>query len=219
KEMFFAEAIGVRGESVLERSLPFLATVAGVFSVAYSVRFIADVFFGPPAKDLPRTPHEPPRWMRFPIEVLVLVCLLVGIIPGVIVAPIINAAAGAILGPLMPSYSLAIWHGFTLPLMMSIIALVGGIVLYVLLRRYLATGVEGVPVLRDFQGKRAFERILVFVSWRAGRLVHLLGTERLQPQLQLLFLLAIVAAFVPLRGAALLSGAGSPFEPGTITFA
>ncbi|HXI36105.1 MAG TPA: proton-conducting transporter membrane subunit, partial [Burkholderiales bacterium] len=68
KEMFFAEALGVEGPSrALNRALPYIATLWGMFSVAYSVRFIHGVFFGPAPTGLPRTPHEPPRWMRFPI--------------------------------------------------------------------------------------------------------------------------------------------------------
>ncbi len=197
KEMFFAETIGSHGDSLFDRALPYVATLAGIFSVTYSVRFIADVFFGPEATDLPREPHEPPHWMRFPIEVLVLVCLLVGIIPAIAVQPILNAAAGAVLGGNVPYYSLSGWHGFTKPLFMSIVALGGGVLLYILLRRYLAAG-KGAPVVQHVDGKRIFERILVAVSWRAGRLERLLGTRRLQPQLQLIFFLTIVAAFVPL---------------------
>src|SRR5690606_40682045 len=101
--------------------------LASVFSVGYSLRFIADVFFGPPPTDLPSTPHEPPRWMRFPVEVLVFVCLIVGVIPSIVVRPILDTAAAAVLGPDMPAYSLALWHGFTLPVLMSIIAMVGGV--------------------------------------------------------------------------------------------
>jgi multicomponent K+:H+ antiporter subunit A len=64
------------------RLLPIVATVAGMFSVVYSLRFTADVFFGrPPATPCRKPPHEPPHWMRVPIEVLVLACLLVGVAP------------------------------------------------------------------------------------------------------------------------------------------
>jgi multicomponent K+:H+ antiporter subunit A len=56
----------------------------GIFSVAYSLRFIS-VFFGPLAAELPHTPHEPPHWMRVPIELLVLLCLVVGVAPGLVV--------------------------------------------------------------------------------------------------------------------------------------
>ncbi len=48
KEMFFAEALDVEGPSpMLDHALPYVATLAGMFSVAYSVRFIHGVFFGP----------------------------------------------------------------------------------------------------------------------------------------------------------------------------
>ena len=66
KEMFFAETTFVSGDWTTRVGLPLAATVAGAFSVAYSLRFILQVFFGPPATDLPRAPHEPPRWMLFP---------------------------------------------------------------------------------------------------------------------------------------------------------
>ena len=81
KEMFFAETIETHDGSMLDDALPYIVTLASMFSVAYSLRFIRDVFFGPPPTDLPRTPHEPPRWMRFPVEILVVSCLVVGIVP------------------------------------------------------------------------------------------------------------------------------------------
>src|SRR5690606_27398257 len=68
KEMFFAETLLVGSND--NWWMPRAAVTMGVFSVAYSLRFI-HVFFGKPATDLPKTPHEPPRWMRFPVEVLV----------------------------------------------------------------------------------------------------------------------------------------------------
>ena len=45
------------------------------------------VFFGPPATDLPRAPHEPPGWMLLPSGLLVLMCLVVGILPGLTLGP------------------------------------------------------------------------------------------------------------------------------------
>lgn len=46
KEMFFAEAVDWHNGTWLDDMLPYLATFASVFSVAYSLRFIATVFFG-----------------------------------------------------------------------------------------------------------------------------------------------------------------------------
>ena len=98
KEMFFAETIETHDGSIVDDALPYVATLAGMFSVAYSLRFIRDVFFGPPPADLPRTPHEPPHWMRFPVELLVVVCLVVGIFPGITIGPFLHTAVVAVLG-------------------------------------------------------------------------------------------------------------------------
>ena len=54
KEMFFAETISTHDGSLVDDALPYVATLAAVFSVAYSLRFILDVFFGPPPVGLPR---------------------------------------------------------------------------------------------------------------------------------------------------------------------
>ncbi|MFA7638729.1 MAG: monovalent cation/H+ antiporter subunit A [Parvibaculum sp.] len=195
KEMFFAETIMVNADSILDRALPYVATVAGALGVAYSLRFIHAVFFGPVAVDLPREPHEPPHWMRFPIDLLVLACLVVGIIPALTVGPYLHVAVEAVLGAQTPEYSLSVWHGINTPLIMSTITLVTGVILYILLRGYLARSEEGPPLLRNLKGQRIFERILVTVSWRWARWIEgKFGTRRLQPQLRLLVGLTFVAA-------------------------
>src|SRR5690606_31810928 len=110
KEMFFTEALTATAPlQGLEAILPYAATLYGMFSVAYSLRFIHGAFFGPPPVDLPRTPHEPPHWMRFPVELLVLACLVVGILPAITVGPFLDAAAQSVLGAAKPAYNLAIW--------------------------------------------------------------------------------------------------------------
>ncbi len=200
KEMFFAEAVETHADSILDRALPYIATLSGAFAVAYSLRFIHTVFFGPPPQDLPNPkPHEPPHWMRLPIELLVMACLIVGIVPSLSIGPFLDTAVIAVLGSHPPEYSLALWHGFTTPLLMSIVALIGGTILYILLRSYLARCSDGPPLFRHLQGQRIFERILVTVSWKWARwLEATAGTRRLQPQLRLLAALGFVAAFLPL---------------------
>ena len=198
KEMFFAETIEVHDNSLVDQALPYIVTVASMFTVAYSLRFIREVFFGPPSQELPRTPSEPPFLMRFPAELLVLACLLVGIVPKFTVAPLLETAVRAVVGPNIPEYSLALWHGFTPELLMSMVALCGGIGLYFIFRSYLLT-CDGPPLLRHIKGQRIFERVLVTLSWRvARRLERLLGTDRLQPQLQLLVCAALLVGAVPL---------------------
>jgi multicomponent K+:H+ antiporter subunit A len=217
KEMFFSESLSVEGPvPLLNRALPFVATAWGMFSVAYSLRFIHGVFFGPDPVGLPRTPHEPPRWMRFPIELLVLACLVVGIIPAIAIGPILDVAVRAVLGANAPSYSLAVWHGFSTPMVMSLIALGGGAVLYLLLQRHLARGEERTPLLPPIEGRRIFERVLVTLSWRWARTLEgLLGTRRLQPQLRWVVLVALAAALLPMWRSGLTLGplAATPLDP------
>ncbi len=96
KEMFFSEAVFLTAAPWFEVLLPAVAVVAGVFSVAYALRFSADVFFGPDTTaDLPRRPHEPPRWMRVPVDLLVLACLVVGVAPQWSMQDILDTAAAA----------------------------------------------------------------------------------------------------------------------------
>jgi len=198
KEMFFAETIETHDGSIVDQALPYLATLAAMFSVAYSMRFIRDVFFGPPPTKLSRTPKEPPHWMRFPIELLVVVCLVVGIVPNVTIGPFLNVAVAAVLGPDAPKFNLAVWHGFTLPFLMSVIALAGGVVIYALLRTY---GLDSISLKRPAKGDQVAGDI---IGSSARYLVGILGTRRLQPQLRALVCVAFVAGLLPLAGKSLL---------------
>ena len=66
----------------LRITLPVVATLAGIFSVAYSLRFVHQVFFGPPSADLPRAAARADALACcVPSALLVLACLLVGIFP------------------------------------------------------------------------------------------------------------------------------------------
>lgn len=204
KEMFFAETVFLDAAPWVEYTLPVLATLAGAFSVAYSARFVFDVFFGPPCNnEVPKPPHEPPHWMRVPVELLVLLCLVVGVVPAWSVGALLAAAATPVVGGTLPEYSLAVWHGFNLPLAMSFVALVAGAALYLVQRRQRLTGgLEHTPLLHRFDGQRIFENVLARLSEAGRRSRRLLGTRRLQPQLFLLVLVAVLGAgtslwFVP----------------------
>ncbi|MNI25168.1 Na(+)/H(+) antiporter subunit A [compost metagenome] len=218
KEMFFAETVFINATRWVELSLPIVATIAGTFSVAYSLRFTVDVFFGPPATDLPHTPHEPPRWMRAPVELLVFTCLLVGIFPAQVVGPLLAAAAQPVVGGTLPEYSLAIWHGLNAPMIMSLIALSCGTVLYLLLRNQFKRGrFNRPPVLGRLDGKHLFEWALVASMRLARRLEPRIGTRRLQMQLFLVVLAAVLAGLIPMLHSSLHWG-DRPKIPGSIVF-
>ncbi|MCW5612760.1 MAG: monovalent cation/H+ antiporter subunit A [Rubrivivax sp.] len=199
KEMFFAETVFVSAHPAIEYGLPAAATLAGVFAVVYSLRFGHDVFFGPPPTDVPRTPHEPPHWMRVPVELLVLACVVVGTLPAWSIGPVLALAAQPVVGGALPEYSLAIWHGFNAPLAMSLAATAGGVLVYLrYAERFKQRRERGAPGLQRLDGKGLFENLLARTSDAARRLVRLLGTRRLQPQM---FALVAIAGLAGLASA------------------
>ncbi|ROM52273.1 monovalent cation/H+ antiporter subunit A [Pseudomonas canadensis] len=218
KEMFFAETVFITSTAWVEFALPLIATIAGTFSVAYALRFTVDVFFGPTATNLPHTPHEPPRWMRAPVELLVFTCLLVGIFPAQVVGSILAAAALPVVGGVLPEYSLAIWHGWNAPMIMSLVAMSGGVGLYLLLRKQLKRGrFKYPPIISYFNGKRGFERSLVVMMRGVRKIEKRISTKRLQTQLFLLVLVAVIGGMIPMLNSGL-SWGDRPKIPGSIVF-
>jgi multicomponent K+:H+ antiporter subunit A len=209
KEMFFAETVFVSGHPITRIGLPTMAVVWGILSVAYSLRFILQVFFGPPAEDLPKKPHEPPRWMLFPSALLVTACLVVGMFPDRTVGSYLNMASRSVLGENTPFHSLAVWHGFNLPLMMSLAAMVGGILLYRALGEY-QQGTTVVPLIERFDGKRIFEFMLEKLDRLAMRLLRWFSTEHLQVQMLLLIIAVFASALIPLSSGGLPEGDKTP---------
>lgn len=163
KEMFFTELLANLSGPVLIVSA-IMATLAGIFAVAYSVRLVHGVFFdGPIGLEVPnRQAHEPPLGMRVPAILLAVLCILVGLLPALLVENIVNATVRA--STQMPDFAgshLAIWHGFNLPLLMSIVALLGGVIFYF----SLAKGgrireIDLDPILGKFQGRVLFDLFL-----------------------------------------------------------
>ena len=205
KEMFFAEAAALHNETALDAALPWLATIAGAFSVAYSLRFIMSVFFGPVATDLPKEPMEPPAWMRRPVEVLVLACLAVGILPALTLGPWLSAAAEAVLGAELPYYSLSVWHGINAALIMSVLALALGTIIYFVAAKTIDGGPEGPPLLHHLRAQKVYDWLMLRAAWKWPRVFYsIIGTERLQPQLRMLILLGLAGGGAVLWGRLLL---------------
>ncbi len=163
KEMFFTELLAnLSGPYLILGAI--VATVAGLCAVAYSTRLVHGVFFnGPVGREVPnKDAHEPPLGMRAPAILLASLCILVGLFPALLVGPIVNAgtAASTQIADLAP-VKLAIWHGINAPLLMSVIALAGGIMFYFILAR--DNRIKRIDLdehLGAFQGKLIFENSL-----------------------------------------------------------
>ncbi|HEX5961402.1 MAG TPA: monovalent cation/H+ antiporter subunit A [Rhodanobacteraceae bacterium] len=199
KEMFFAVALGANHGLGLDALTVLVAVAAAALGVTYSLRLVGGAFFGPLRHDFPREPHEPPRWMRFPIGLLALACLAVGIFPAWSVGPILRAAALSVLGAQLPAYNLAIWHGLTMPMLMSVIAFAAGCVLYIALRRRIAAR-DGTPLIDRIHAMYGFERVLAFLTSTLPDLfAKIFPGRKLQVQLLLVVVLAGVFGFLAVQ--------------------
>lgn len=207
KEMFFTEAVhGTQG--LWAWAVPALVTLAGVFSVAYSVRMVHDTYFNGELGEVDnKHPHEPPLGMKLPTIVLVILCVLVGLFPAATFGPLVHVAATAMSGQMLPEYHLSLWHGFNLPLLMSAIALVAGLLLY----RSLARGkrLHGINSEDWFglgTGRQMFTSFIDGLFATAGRMTHRLENSSLQRYLALMVGAALVLAMSPLLGSGIGTG-------------
>lgn len=204
KEMFFDEAVRAQHGLAWGVVIPLAAVFGGICSVAYSLRFIHDVFFNGEPKDLPNPhPHEPPLFMKAPVALLVIVCVAVGVLPALTFGPMVHVAATAVLGTPPPEYKLALWHGFNVPLAMSAVALVGGVAMYVALQRRFDLHLHH-P--RGWTGRLVFTHAIDGAFGWAGRVASRLENGSLQRYAALMVGSAIVVAAWPF----LIGGSDTP---------
>lgn len=209
KEMFFTELLSNLSGPVLICSA-IVATLAGIFAVAYSVRLVHGVFFdGPVGQQVPnKDAHEPPFGMRAPATLLAILCILVGLFPALMVENIVNSTARA--STQMMNFGgthLALWHGFNLPLLMSAIALVGGLIFYF----SLAKGgkireIDLDPYLGRLQGRVAFDLFLKSLLLNSRKFKRLTENGKLQSYLLWIVLFSIVLVAIPFLGQGISTG-------------
>ncbi len=171
--------------------VPALATLAACFSVAYSFRYIVHVYFGKPAGETPRHPHDPPFGMWGPPALLVVLVVLIGLFPATIAGPLVATVAGAVIGGPLPDYHLAIWHGLTPALGMSAIAVAVGLGLlagYLKVRQLWSAGPHP-------EAKAIFQALIAATVSLAQKITHGLHNGSLQRHLAFAIGAAVVVGF------------------------
>ncbi|MGS5791426.1 proton-conducting transporter transmembrane domain-containing protein, partial [Acinetobacter baumannii] len=201
KEMFFTELLAsLSGSTVIFASI--IATLAGIFAVSYSIRLVHGVFFdGPVGKQVPnKNAHEPPIGMRAPAILLATLCILVGIFPALLVEPLVNSVTRAsLMQPDFAGTHLAIWHGFNAPLIMSIIALVGGTLFYFALAKDgMIRKIDLDPRLGRLQGRILFDLFLKHLLLTSRKIKQKTENGSLQSYLFLIIAFSIVMVTLPL---------------------
>lgn len=140
KEMFFTASLeteallaGVAGGRLLAYVFPIMAVVGSMLTFVYSMRISHGVFY----KRSDRKPEleegaqlaDPPASLWAAPVVLATGAIVLGVAPGLVEANVVASAVQAILGP-VDSPHLALWHGFNVPLLMSVAVIVVGFALY-----------------------------------------------------------------------------------------
>ena len=209
KEMFFTELVANLNGSVMIGAA-IIATLAGIFAVAYSIRLVHGVFFdGPLGKQVPnKDAHEPPFGMRAPATFLAILCILVGLLPALLVEKIVNSTARATTQDFaFEGTHLALWHGFNLPLLMSVIALAGGIIFYFSLAKGGALReIDLDPKLGRLQGRVLFDLFLKNLLLNSRRFRRATENGKLQSYLLWIVIFTVGLVSFPLLNNAVGTG-------------
>ncbi|GHE03425.1 cation:proton antiporter [Defluviimonas sp. 20V17] len=190
--------------------LGVVATLGAIFSVAYSLRYIAHVFLGPVREDYPSKPHDPVFGMWASPGVLAALVIAIGLFPMTVAGWIVTAAANAVTGSAVHP-ELALWHGITPALWMSIIAISGGALLVglhgPLERLWLATPKP--------EAKRIFDALMAAATGAARGVTEGLHNGAISRYLTIFSVTCILAGVYAYAGGSVSAGhhALTPLEP------
>ena len=146
-----------------------VAMVTNIILMALAFKVGMHPFWGKRRRGeaLPKVPHEAafPMWVG-PL-ILALTGLWFGLFPGSVVTPIIASAVQSVAGYPV-DFTLALWHGFNLPLLLSVLTLISGCILY-LLRRKIWIKIGDRPPFRysfDAFYKKIFDGFVALSRWQ-----------------------------------------------------
>ncbi len=199
--------------------LPVLATLGAGLSVGYSLRLAGHLFFGSPREAEPfARAHDPGAGMWASPALLTTLAVLLGLVPMLLAAPLVGAVTGAVTGGPAPEVDLALWHGVNLALILSLIAVAGGVVLLWQHKRLLAAW-ERTP-LPD--AKLLFDLAMRFADKWTRKAIVATHTPSLQTMLLMSFGVTIALVIDGAMSGGVLTGtrAGLPASaPGIVAWA
>lgn len=194
KELFFEASLQAEQIHPWLSFAPYLALGAGLFGIAYTLRFVIGTFFGKEGHT-PRHGHEPPWPMRLPVEILTGLALLIGLLPALI-QPIVVSAGFATAARSLDIH-LSLWHGFTMPLAMSAAALVGGSILFFIWKRWFH--LQGI-ILPRIQARALFDSVILWSVRSSRYIAELLDGLSFRRYALYTFFLFIVALWMAFPG-------------------
>ncbi|WP_372707585.1 monovalent cation/H+ antiporter subunit A [Brevundimonas sp.] len=210
KEMMLAEATYTSwlGQAWV---FPVLATLGATLSVAYSLRYIVHVYFGPRRDDYPKTPHDPGIGLWGPPAVLAALVVVIGLAPALVAGPLVNRVAGAVTNGALPYVELALWHGVKPALFMSLAAIGLGVLALMNHRRLERLWIAA----RLPDAKCLFDQAVASAAVASRRGVDALQNGSLQRAMAALIGTAVVVGFAGFLTGDYVAGrrAGVPASP------
>jgi multicomponent K+:H+ antiporter subunit A len=176
KELMLAEAstAPLPGPDGLVKAL---VLTGALLSVAYTLRLALHLFMRPaPEAGVLGTAHDPGPGMSAAPAMLAALALLLGLVPGLLAAPLVAAATGAVTGRPAPALDLTLWHGVNPALILSLAALAGG----ALLARFHAALLQRWERARLPDAGALFEAGLAFADGWTRKAINAVHTPSLQ---------------------------------------
>ena len=178
KELVYEAGVGQQGAALYFLIAAFAGN-AIMLALALSVGVAP--FFGrqAAADSLPKKPHEAPVSMWFGPLVLGCGGLFLGLFPAYVGSGVVAAAVASIQGEPIHELKLTLWHGFNLPLLISVITVICGFIIFRFRRPFWERGVPFLTKLYPYGAESAYDRIFNGVVWFSKKQTRVLQTGRL----------------------------------------
>lgn len=197
KKMLFSESLLVTAPHWADVVIPAWVTVAGLFSVAYSVRIFHNVFFNGQPRDLPVwPPKRKPVAALLPLAILATLSLLVGLVPQWIYDHLVHLAVLQTTVSHLPAYDFSALSDAHTPAMMSLVAMLGGLAVYSARKPLFAIHAR----LPEVDAKDIFETAMQRTIRFSQTLVYRLENGSLQRYLALILLTTVALVAWSLSG-------------------
>lgn len=165
KEYIFTAGVDLASDGVV---LLIIAVIGNAMMLSLMLKVGIHPFFGPTSTVTPKKPHEAPFSMWAGPVVLAVLGLALGLFPTALAGPFVGAAAGDVLGTPVDG-KLSLWHGFNLPLFLSIITVATGLVIFRFRSKFWALGRNPKlprPISADAVYDRCLYGLLGFAKWQ-----------------------------------------------------
>jgi multicomponent Na+:H+ antiporter subunit A len=205
KELVYKSGVQLEGPALYFLAVAF---IGNFLMMALALKAGIGPFFGKPAFEaLPKKPHEAPFCMWIGPVVLGLGGLVLGLFPYLVTGLVIAPAVGSIQGGAIPSIELKLWHGFNLPLLLSVLTVVSGIALFMMRGTFWLVADRVRAALRPYGAEAAYEHIFKGIIWFSKAQTRWLQTGRLHD-----YVFMIVLTTVGLLIWAIVNYGGFKFE-------